>query len=164
MPYPVWNLSHQCPVYVAYRPDPEALAINSFTLSWSGIQFYAFPPFCIISSILQKTTKDKAQGVVVVPYWPNQPWFPRLASMLTSEPVLLSAREDMLQLPVDLMAKHHLRKHCAFLFAKSQESSQKLRLFETGCLNFVFILESRHQEPVCNIHQQMESLCFQKTH
>ena len=78
MPCPFWNfepridlfasrLNHQCPVYVACRPDPEAMSINAFTLSWSGIQFYAFPPFCIIPSMLQKMTKDKAQGVVVVP-------------------------------------------------------------------------------------------------
>ena len=112
------RFNHQCLLYVAYRPDPEALAINSFTLSWSGIQFYVFPPFCIIPSMLQKITKDKAPGVVVVPYYPNQPWFPRLASMLTSEPVLLSAREDMLQLPMDLMAKHHLSKHLRLLICK----------------------------------------------
>ena len=62
------RLNHRCPVYVAYRPDPEAMAINCFTLSGSGIQFYAFPPFCITPSMLQKLTKDKAQGVVVVPY------------------------------------------------------------------------------------------------
>ena len=90
------RLNHRCPVYVAYRPDPEAIAINSFTLSWSGIQFYAFPPLCIIPSMLQKIMKDKAQGVVVKLYWPNQLWFPRLASMLTSEPVPLSAKEDLL--------------------------------------------------------------------
>ena len=76
--------------------EPEAMAINAFTLSWSGIQFYAFPPFCIIPSMLQMIRKDKAQGAVVVQYWPNQPWFPRQASMLTSEQVLLSAREDLL--------------------------------------------------------------------
>ena len=39
-----------------------------------------FLPFVM----LQKITKDKACGVVVVPYWPNQLWFPRLASMVTS--------------------------------------------------------------------------------
>ena len=116
------RLNHQCPVYVAYRPDPEAIAIDSFTLSWSGIQFCASPPFCIISSMLQKITKDKAQGVVVMPYWPNQLWFPRLASMLTSEPVLLSAKEDLLQLP---MANHHLRKHLHFLICKKSSGFLK---------------------------------------
>ena len=108
--------NHQCPVYVACRPDPESMA--AFTLSWSGIQFYAFPPFCIIPSMLQKITKDKVQGAVVVPYWPNQPWFPRLASMLTLEPALLSAREDMPQLPMDMRAKRHLRKHLRLLISK----------------------------------------------
>ena len=68
--------------------------------------------------MLQKITKDKSLGVVVVPYWPNQPWFPRLASMLTLEPVLLSVREDMLQLRMAVMAKYHLRKHLRLLICK----------------------------------------------
>ena len=129
-------LNRQCPVYVAYRPDPEATAINAFTLSWSGLKFYAFPPFCIISSMLQKITQDKAQGVVVVPYWPNQPWFPRLASMLTAEPVLLSARKDLLQLPTDLTAKHHLSKHLRLLICKISGVVSEAQAFRSRLSQF----------------------------
>ena len=165
MPCPFWNfepridlfasrLNHQCPVYVACRPDPEAMAINAFTLSWSGIQFYAFPPFCIIPSMLQKMTKDKAQGVVAVPYWPNQLWFPRLATMLTSKPVLLSAREDMLQLPMDLRAKRHLRKHLRLLICKiSGVVSEAQLLFLLLFLNRLsqFCVHRGEQRPRTNM-------------
>ena len=46
---------------------------HALTLSRSGIKFCAFPPFCVISSMLQKITKDKAQGTAVVPFWPKSP-------------------------------------------------------------------------------------------
>ena len=31
--------------YVAWRPDPKAVAIDAFTISWTSWLFYAFPPF-----------------------------------------------------------------------------------------------------------------------
>ena len=40
--------------FVSYKPDPEAIAVNAFNLSWKPYSFYAFPPFCLISRVLQK--------------------------------------------------------------------------------------------------------------
>ena len=31
--------------YISYRPDHEAFAIDAFSLQWSKLDFYAFPPF-----------------------------------------------------------------------------------------------------------------------
>lgn len=98
------------PQYVSFRPDPEAVAVNAFTLSWSNKRFYAFPPFCVIASMLHKINKEKATGVVVVPDWPSQPWYPKLAKMLINNPVLVSARENLLVMPSNLQEKHRLRK------------------------------------------------------
>ena len=67
------RLNHQFPRYISYKPDPDAEAVNAFTMSWSDVTFYAFPPFCIIPSVLQKIIKDRARGILVVPDWPNQP-------------------------------------------------------------------------------------------
>ena len=149
------RLNQQCPVYVAYtsyRPDPEAIAIDSFTLSWSGIQFCASPPFCIISSMLQKI-KDKALGVVVMPW-------------------LLSAIVSKTSKHADIRTSAALRQRSATATNGKSSSKKtpafsylqkKFRLFETGCLNSVFILESWHQELVCNIHQQMEFMLSKDT-
>ena len=35
----------QLPVFVSYHPDPEAIHINAFSISWRNRPFYAFPPF-----------------------------------------------------------------------------------------------------------------------
>ena len=66
------KLNHQFPRYMSYKPDPDAEAVSAFTLSWSDVTFCAFPPFCIIPSVLQKIIKDRARGILVVPDWPSQ--------------------------------------------------------------------------------------------
>ena len=32
---------------MSYRPDPEAIAIDAFSLNWSNLNFYSFPPFSV---------------------------------------------------------------------------------------------------------------------
>ena len=76
------RLNRQFPRYVSYKPDLDAEAVNAFTMSWSDVTFCAFPPFCIIPSVLQKIIKDRARGILVVPDWPSQPWYPILAREL----------------------------------------------------------------------------------
>ena len=36
------RINHQFPRYVSSRPDPEAIAIDAFSLNWSTLNFYAF--------------------------------------------------------------------------------------------------------------------------
>ena len=90
------RLNHQFPRCISYKPDLDAEAVNAFTMSWSDVTFCAFPPFCIIPSVLQKIIKDRARGILVVPDWPSQLWYPILARGLTQRPVVVSARENLL--------------------------------------------------------------------
>ena len=92
------RLNHQFPRYVSYKPDLDAEAVNAFTMSWSDVTFYAFPPFCIIPSVLHKNIKDWAKGILVIPDWPSQPWYPILAKGLMQRPVLVSVREKYTRL------------------------------------------------------------------
>ena len=55
--------------------------------------------FCVIPKMLQNICRDRAKGVIVVPDWPNQPWFPLVAKMLINYPVLVSSRKNLLSLP-----------------------------------------------------------------
>ncbi|XP_068757998.1 uncharacterized protein [Montipora capricornis] len=41
-------LNFQLKPYVAYKPDPEAHAVNAFHISWKRHTFYAFPPLSVI--------------------------------------------------------------------------------------------------------------------
>ena len=104
------RLNYQFPKYVSYRPDPSATAVNAFTLSWTSLKFYIFCPFSVISRVLSKIVKDRARGILVVPDWPSQAWYPQLAKLLTKTPVLVSPRENLLSLPAKPEEKHRLCK------------------------------------------------------
>ncbi len=40
------KINNQAHVYVSWKPDPQALFIDAFTVTWAGFtNSYAFPPF-----------------------------------------------------------------------------------------------------------------------
>ena len=93
------NINYQFHTYSSYKADPKAKAVDSFTVSWHSLKFYAFPPFSIISRTLKKIKAEKAEGILVLPYWPNQVWFPVLFEMLIEIPMLITSRKILLKLP-----------------------------------------------------------------
>ncbi|XP_011859982.1 PREDICTED: uncharacterized protein LOC105557372 [Vollenhovia emeryi] len=92
-------INAKCPMYVSWLPEPSSVAVDAFTLSWSGIKFYAFPPFILLPRVLRKILNEKAQGVVVVPWWPSQAWFPLFCSLLTKEPLIFPPSRHLLSTP-----------------------------------------------------------------
>ncbi|XP_046605016.1 uncharacterized protein LOC124297748 [Neodiprion virginianus] len=66
----------KCKKYISWRRDPGSVAVDAFTVPWNQY-FYAFPPFSLILRTLQKIECEEAQGIVVVPEWPAQPWYPK---------------------------------------------------------------------------------------
>lgn len=87
----------KCEVYVAWRQDPDAVAVDAFTLNWHLQFFYAFPPFAIILKCLKKIIHDQATGILVFPYWPSQPWFPLLKRLLVTDIIFFNPSKDLLQ-------------------------------------------------------------------
>ena len=72
------RLNCKVPRFIAWYPDPEAWAVDAFAWSWSGLKFYAFPPFSVVGKVIEKVLEDEAEGTLVVPWWPSQPWWGRL--------------------------------------------------------------------------------------
>jgi len=97
------RLNNKLPVYYAWKPDPYATGIDAFTISWSNINFYCFPPFSLISRCLRKISADQAEGVIVVPWWPTQVWFPLLGTLLMERPRLLPVSKKVISLPHNSM-------------------------------------------------------------
>ena len=64
--------------YVSCEPDPNACHTDAFTLSWSNMYVYCFPPFKLLPRVIRKIVDDGAKAVILAPYWPAQPWFPVL--------------------------------------------------------------------------------------
>ncbi|XP_060806991.1 uncharacterized protein LOC132903258 isoform X2 [Amyelois transitella] len=56
----------KCECFISWHPDPEAFAIDAFTLCWSKFHFYAFPPFSMVLKTLEKIITDKAKGIHIL--------------------------------------------------------------------------------------------------
>jgi hypothetical protein len=61
------RLTRQLNRYVSWRPDPGAIHVDAFTMNWTNLNAYAFPPFNLIPAVLHKTRKEKAT-VLIAPY------------------------------------------------------------------------------------------------
>ena len=92
------RLNTQLDIFYLFRPDPKCYGVDAFTTNWNKISFYAFPPFACIPKTIQKIYHDKAVGILILPDWPNQPWYGSFSDMVVKS-ILISPREDLLQLP-----------------------------------------------------------------
>lgn len=89
----------KCNTFVTWKNDPDAWAIDAFTISWKDLDFYAFPPFSMILKTIQKIISDKAEGIVVIPYWPTQAWFPLFNKICQSEIIYFPPDRNLLKSP-----------------------------------------------------------------
>ena len=99
-------LNHQVPKYISWNPDQEAFAIDAFSISWANIKFYAFPPFSLIGASILKIKQEGASGVMIIPLWNTQFWFPMMVSLLQDFPVILPP--NILALPFNQDQQHPL--------------------------------------------------------
>ena len=95
--------------YVSWRPDPEAQFVDAFSCSWSQEQFYAFPPFSLILLCLKKIKMEDGEGIIIVPVWSTQPWYPKLMSLLVATPRLLPVTRGTLYLPSKPSQPHPMK-------------------------------------------------------
>jgi hypothetical protein len=105
------RLNKQFTKYCSYRPDPEATYIDAFSLPWNNLKFYCFPPFSCILQAVQKIQQEKATGLLVIPNWPTQPWFPLIAPLLVQAPHVCPPSHKLLQLPASPGESHPLMKN-----------------------------------------------------
>ena len=122
--------NHQYKLYASFKEDPGADRVDSFNMYWGDKKMYAFPPFCIIPRVIQKIRRDKATGVLVVPFWKNQIWYSEIGKMLVERPVLISARKNLLQLPAHPEKTHKMEKSLRLLCCKISGKDTKIKEFQ----------------------------------
>lgn len=93
------RMNTQTRKFISWKPDPEAWATDAFTVPWTGIAAYAFPPFCLIGRCLSKIRQDQATVILVTPTWQTQPWYPELMAMTIADPILLPPMANLLTSP-----------------------------------------------------------------
>ena len=100
------RLNRQLPTFFSWKPDPEAVRYDAFSSSWSDSYMYCFPPFSVLSRVLQKIQQQEATVLLVFPLWPTRPWFPRVLDLMIAPPVLLP--KHCLWLPQNPESAHPL--------------------------------------------------------
>ena len=100
------NLTKRLPLYMAPHSDPMAVATDSMLQSWSNMDGYAFPPFAMIRSVLNKVRESKnCRIILIAPWWPQREWFPDLLKLAVGQPIQLPLRPDLLLQPL-VKARH----------------------------------------------------------
>ena len=104
------RLNHKLEKYISFRPDPNATAVNAFSISWTKQYIYIFAPFGTLSMVLQKIVKDEAEALVVDPLWTTQTWWPQLAYLIVGFPIRLPPTSKILYQPNNQERAHPLQK------------------------------------------------------
>lgn len=93
------RLNTKCTKYISWKRDPSAFNVDAFTVDWGSYYFYSFPPFSLILKCLRKIINDRATGIMVVPYWVSQPWYPLFQSLMSQEPIFFHPDRNLLLSP-----------------------------------------------------------------
>ena len=94
------RINRQLKRYMSWHPEPEVMAVNTFSLTWNNNFFYMFLPFhSLVGQALAKVNRGKTKAVIVVPDWSTQYWLPQLMQMTSHEPLYFQPSAKNLILP-----------------------------------------------------------------
>lgn len=68
--------NRKCRKYIIWLEDRECVGVDALRVDWKIFYFYAFHPFPLILRVLQKIIRDRVRGIVVLPPWSSQQWYP----------------------------------------------------------------------------------------
>ena len=118
------RINHKLNRYVSRRPDPEAYAVDAFSMTWTNNVFYMFPPFSLIGRILQKVQEDKTEAVLLAPIWTTQSWWPSLLELICGKCYQVRRTKQNLFLPHDKDRQYPLKRMNLGVFCISGGNSK----------------------------------------
>ena len=73
-----------CAMFPGNQTQGPALNVFfCYAIPWTDHFFYAFHAFSIILRCVEKIEQEEAEGMLVVPNWPTQPWYTKVKQMIT---------------------------------------------------------------------------------
>jgi hypothetical protein len=123
------RINAKLPKFVSWRPEPGAVNINAFSMSWADSYVYLFPPFSLLTKCLQKLMFEGTDALLIAPLWPTQPWFAQILRLLTAIPVMLP-KTRMLYLPTAPRESHPLH-HLKLIACRLSGNPDKRNRFLT---------------------------------
>ncbi len=129
------KINKQLPKYVSWRPDCKAYDIDAFTFTWDS-DYFIFPPFSLIGSVLKKLAADRGKATLIAPLWTTQYWFPMVLGMLMDNPVLLPRKhKNILGLPQSPEVRHPLVKSLNLTAFRISGNPSDLKAFQSRLIS-----------------------------
>ena len=91
-----FRLNAKLDQFVSWHPEPGAVAVDGFSISWSNQKVYAFPLFSLLTRVLAKIRNDVALVPLIAPTWSTKTWCPMLLQLATARSVLLPRVDHLL--------------------------------------------------------------------
>ena len=84
--------------FCSLRDEEQHTAADGFSISWSDQDLFLNPPWRLMSRVLRKIFADRARGVLIIPRWPSQHWWPQVLTLRASWHALPLPRHCVLPL------------------------------------------------------------------
>ena len=76
-------------LYMSWKIDPFSQGRGIFQISWAHKFVYAFLPFALIGTVLQKVNQHQCLIIIITSARPGKPWFSGLLKMSVEDVLLL---------------------------------------------------------------------------
>ncbi|XP_069616119.1 uncharacterized protein [Ranitomeya imitator] len=70
--------------------------LDALQVPWVFKKAYAFPPLILLPTVIRKIREDRANVILIAPFWPKRRWFSWLRAMSISDPWILPEDRDLL--------------------------------------------------------------------
>lgn len=67
-------------------PALRAEGVDALRSPWPRGLLYAFPPTPLLPRVIRKVIAERAQVLLMAPFWPRRPWFADLQSLSLGRP------------------------------------------------------------------------------
>jgi hypothetical protein len=118
------RFNHKLPSYVSPCPDPQAWKIDAMSISWQGLDGYAYPPTGMIREVLEKIRQDQCHVILIAPCWPSMSWYPLLLDLLIDHPLELPSTGKLLKQPHNHMFHPREERLCLHAWRLSGHHSE----------------------------------------
>ena len=152
------RINNKLEKYVSWKQEPQAIAIDAFTLNWFDTFIYCFPPFSMVSKVLTKITRERTEAVVVVPLWTTQNWYPVLNNMMIDCPLVVTSSTEHLLLPTHPTQVHPLHPRLRMVIAHVSGKKGKIISFRQKLMQYCW----QHGDPVPK--QDTKTYCTNGNH
>ena len=83
--------------YCSLEADSQAVQLDAFRMGRWPTRSYAFPPLPLLDMTLDRIKTDKVEVVVILPFWTEALWWPKVERLMMNEPLYLGWYKEILQ-------------------------------------------------------------------